>query len=200
LVLDLGGIKIQKRGSFDINRLNHRVVYVNLSNENMPDIQADAASLPFGKNIFDVVVCAELLEHVYLPELVLREMMRVLKPNGILLITVPFLVPYHADPCDFGRYSSQYLKQVLKDVGFSNIQIEKQGDFWSVLLDMLRGYVIHLQYEQCKCMSKLLRFLLKRAIIVGRKKVLANVKLPSSTTMVFFEKYTTGFGILAIKQ
>lgn len=200
LVLDLGGNKIRKRGLFDIDCLNLRVVYVNISDEKKPDVQADAANLPFGNNTFDAVICSELLEHVYSPESVLHEAMRVLKPNGIFLISVPFLVPYHADPYDFGRYTDQYWKKLLSDLGFSSIQVEKQGDFWSVLLDMLREYVIQLQFEQKKYMWVLLRYFLEKAVVLGRLKVIAKKSFSELPEKVFLNKYTTGFGISAIKQ
>lgn len=46
----------------------------------------DAHKLPFKKNSFDVVVCTEVLEHVIDPVEVLKEIKRVLKPNGIGVI------------------------------------------------------------------------------------------------------------------
>ena len=41
------------------------------------------------KNHFDVVVAAEIIEHLYYPEIVLKKIQEVLKPGGILLGTVP---------------------------------------------------------------------------------------------------------------
>lgn len=200
LVLDLGGNKIQKRGLFDIEQFNFRVTYVNISAEKKPDVLADAANLPFGNNIFDVVICSELLEHLYDPERVLREVMRVLKPNGIFLITVPFLVPYHADPFDFGRYTDQYWKKVLNDVGFYHVNVERQGYFWSVLLDMLREYVIQMRIEQIKFWCGFMRYFMEKVIIFARSKAIMNEAFPKLPARGFFQKYTTGFGITAIKD
>jgi len=46
---------------------------------------------PFVQNFFDVVVCSEVLEHLFFPEGVLREINRVLKSGGLCIITVPNL-------------------------------------------------------------------------------------------------------------
>jgi methionine biosynthesis protein MetW len=48
-----------------------------------------AASLPFGDAEFDAVVCIEVLEHLFAPAAAVAEMLRVLKPRGVLLATVP---------------------------------------------------------------------------------------------------------------
>jgi SAM-dependent methyltransferase len=52
-------------------------------------IKADALSLPFKKNSFDIVFHQGLLEHFRTPEPLLRENYRVLFPGGICLVDVP---------------------------------------------------------------------------------------------------------------
>nr|MDO8080261.1 methyltransferase domain-containing protein [Candidatus Freyarchaeota archaeon] len=44
-------------------------------------------SLPFENNFFDVIWCLRTIEHVYYTEHLLSECHRILKPNGILIIT-----------------------------------------------------------------------------------------------------------------
>ena len=117
-VLDLGGNKIRKRGHFDIERYDFRVVYADFSTAKRPDVQADAAYIPFKEGCFDAVICSELLEHVLDPLAVLREIHRVVRPGGTLLICVPFLFHIHGDPHDYGRYTDFYWSQTLKTSGF----------------------------------------------------------------------------------
>jgi ubiquinone/menaquinone biosynthesis C-methylase UbiE len=47
--------------------------------------------LPYGDGRFDVVVCIESLEHIYPTDFMLREIRRVLKPQGTAIIDVPRL-------------------------------------------------------------------------------------------------------------
>ncbi|WP_439134001.1 class I SAM-dependent methyltransferase [Pseudomaricurvus sp.] len=51
--------------------------------------QADALSLPFADNSFDKVICSEVLEHIPDYQGVLSEINRVLKPDGLLAVSVP---------------------------------------------------------------------------------------------------------------
>lgn len=49
-------------------------------------VYGDAHKLPFLNESFDLVVCTEVLEHVVDPQGVLKEIKRVLTPNGITII------------------------------------------------------------------------------------------------------------------
>ena len=49
----------------------------------------DISNLPFESEFFDVVICTEVLEHIYNYEKAIREMKRVLKKDGSLIITFP---------------------------------------------------------------------------------------------------------------
>ena len=82
------------------------------------DIFYDGEKLPFPDMAFDGVVSFEVLEHVFNPETVLGELRRVLKPGGMLLVTVPFAWDEHEAPFDFARYTSFGLKSILEGAGF----------------------------------------------------------------------------------
>jgi len=50
---------------------------------------ADLEKLPFSKALFDKIECSEVIEHVYSPENLLKELFRVIKPQGNLIISFP---------------------------------------------------------------------------------------------------------------
>lgn len=58
------------------------------SNTDVTVRQADATALPYDSNTFDMVMTAHMLEHLPDPAVALREMVRVLKPGGRLLVCV----------------------------------------------------------------------------------------------------------------
>lgn len=56
-------------------------------------IQADVTCLPFPAAYFDVVICSEVLEHIPDHLAAISELVRVLKPGGDLLVSVPRFFP-----------------------------------------------------------------------------------------------------------
>ncbi|OGG04234.1 hypothetical protein A2Z33_03730 [Candidatus Gottesmanbacteria bacterium RBG_16_52_11] len=63
---------------------------------------ADGMRLPFTSDSFDRIICSEVLEHVASDTRLVSEMLRVLKPGGIALITVPSAhYPFLWDPLNF---------------------------------------------------------------------------------------------------
>lgn len=191
-VLDLGGTKIDKRGKFNLNSYNLAVIYANLGREKQPDVQADAALLPFACQSFDVVICGELLEHVPNPEPVLTQSWAVLKPGGRLLISVPFLYHIHGDPYDYGRYTDHYWLEQLKAAGFTKIVIERHGLFFSVLLDMSKQFLNHKVRRPWRWFLQPVWDRLEMRI--QRYESRSHIQNDK-----FIRSFTTGFGIVAEK-
>lgn len=54
---------------------------------------ADIISLPFADSSLDAVICSEVLEHVDSPQESVEELIRVLKPGGIMALSVPRYLP-----------------------------------------------------------------------------------------------------------
>jgi len=79
------------------------------------DFASDATRLPLAKDSVDVLITLEMLEHVPDPPAVLRELARVLKPGGTVLLSVPSAVPRH-DHHDFWRFTAQGLQQMCGTV------------------------------------------------------------------------------------
>ena len=53
----------------------------------------DVHSLPFKDNFYSSVICSEVLEHIQNPEDAIDELVRVLKPGGVLALSVPRFLP-----------------------------------------------------------------------------------------------------------
>jgi len=98
-------------------------------------------TFPFQNNEFDSVIVNEVLEHVFSPSDFLSEIYRVLKPNGILLMTVPFVWDEHEQPFDYARYSSFGLKYLLEKSGFEIIECRKSIGDIRVIFQLINCYI-----------------------------------------------------------
>ncbi len=197
-VLDLGGNRIGKRGLFDVEKYNLNVVYANLSPAKRPHVQAEAAWLPLRSESCHAVICSELLEHVSDPPAVLAEVHRVLRGGGTLLVCVPFLARIHGDPYDFGRYTDYYWSETLGAVGFIDIVIERQGSFWSVLVDMVRD-LAYLNGNRSLPRNQWLKRLISRCLGKAKQKAVQWDCSSGPGRISIPEGYATGFGIRATK-
>ena len=68
--------------------------------------------MPFAAAEFDSILCNAVLEHVEAPEPVIREMVRVLRPGGYLVVAIPFLQPFHSCPGDFRRCTREGMRRL----------------------------------------------------------------------------------------
>lgn len=97
------------------------------SDRKKADIFFDGTYLPFAENEFDGVIASEVFEHVFNLQVCLKEIHRVLKPGGRLLITCPFVWQLHEEPYDFARYTPYALTMILERAGFKILIIEQKG-------------------------------------------------------------------------
>ncbi len=101
------------------------------------DVVGDVLNPPFEDNEFDTVVSTQVLEHVEKPWVMISQIGRILKSGGICIITAPFIVPFHADPYDFFRYTETGLTSMFKNEGFEIIESGTYGKTFGVLSEMV---------------------------------------------------------------
>lgn len=87
-----------------------------------PDLFADASYLPLQDATFDTVVLLEVLEHLRRPGEALREAARVVRPQGRVLLSLPFLYPVHDAPHDYQRLT---IHGLIRDVEAAGLKVER---------------------------------------------------------------------------
>ncbi len=196
-VIDIGGVKENKRGGFDINQYPLEIVYANIDEQSQPDIVCDLTQIPVPNDSFDGVILGEVLEHVSEPKKALLEAYRILKPGGKALITTPFMYHIHAHPNDYLRYTDYWYSETLNDIGFCNIEISKQGGFPSVLANILKSWAYELRNSDSysNLVKRIFQYVAlwfsRRAIkMEGKNFYKDNWKMSG---------HTTGFGVVCCK-
>lgn len=127
-----------------------------------PDFVWDGRNMPFQDNSYDCAFGTEVLEHCPEPEVVLKEIYRILKPEGIFFFTVPFLWNLHEVPHDEYRYTPFSLKRHLENSGFRNIEIKATGGWHAAMAQMLGLWIRRSPLS--KRNRKILSFFLKPII------------------------------------
>src|SRR5690606_33616992 len=69
------------------------------------DLEGTAYAVPAADGSFDSVLCSAVLEHLNEPGAALSECLRVLRPGGYAVYTVPFIWHLHEEPQDFFRFT-----------------------------------------------------------------------------------------------
>lgn len=96
------------------------------------DIVCDCERLPIRSGSVDVHYNVSVLEHLSDPVAVVAQIHRTLKKGGIVISSVPFLVPYHASPHDYQRFTSQGVINLFRD--FTKIELGIRSGPFSALL------------------------------------------------------------------
>jgi SAM-dependent methyltransferase len=137
-VLDIGGKKNNKRGLFTPPLSNIKSwEYLNIDKDTTPDYCCNVENIPVKDGTFDTVVMCEVLEHLETPSIALNECNRVLKDNGSLILSMPFLYAIHADPNDYQRWTGSKIRMELKKKGFEKIEIQTMGGLFAVIYDLM---------------------------------------------------------------
>jgi SAM-dependent methyltransferase len=87
------------------------------------DVAADAHHLPFADEAFDAVVTFNTFEHLYDPPKAAREILRVLKPGGRLVLQTAFLQPVHEPPHHYYNTTEFGLRKWFADFDIMNVHV-----------------------------------------------------------------------------
>jgi SAM-dependent methyltransferase len=92
-------------------------------------IVADGTHLPIPPNTIDHVICSEVLEHVEDDQAAIAELARVLRPGGLVLITVPHKRAYYAADDRYVRHFRRYevgeMRQKFENAGLELVHVRK---------------------------------------------------------------------------
>ena len=85
------------------------------------------------KNTFDYVILGEVLEHLERPEDAIKEAMRILKPGGVLAISVPLEEAKEPGAVDGHRHLWSFSKQDMRELlePYGKVKMEVVGSLFS---------------------------------------------------------------------
>ena len=201
--LDIGGEKKFARGTFE--RPNQQMFCLNIASRYSPDVVGSCYSLPFAEGSFSTVLMCEILEHLENPELALDEAFRVLRIDGMLVMSVPFLYRHHRNPADYQRWTHEKIwDELVNKRGWVVEVFLPRGAWLATVLDMLTQGLTAV-VPRTFAGSSLLSFFGKQVarsisltypFWVKIDRYLSN----EERTKSIFHRYTTGYLVAARKK
>ncbi len=135
LARDCRGLRVLELGSGKRTRGGHSYSVKEMFDPSNDFIQSDVVA-DYGhplvdvttmgfKEEFDLVLCLNILEHVYDFATAVRNVHRAVRPGGRAVFVVPGFYPLHDEPSDFWRFTEHGLRRLLAD--FSHVLIDHHG-------------------------------------------------------------------------
>lgn len=98
------------------------------------DIISDITSIPRADKYFDAIMCIEVLEHLPDPPAALRELSRLLKIGGYLIITAPFNSLTHYSPYHYYSGFNRYFYDIhLSNLKYQILEITSNGNYFEYI-------------------------------------------------------------------
>ncbi len=96
------------------------------------DIRGDLENIPLLRDSVDCVLCMVVLEHTRNPRKVIHEFARILKPEGTLVMVVPFLWEEHQAPHDYYRFTRYGVRALFESSPLRLDRVSPIGGFFWV--------------------------------------------------------------------
>lgn len=101
------------------------------------DFEVDLSNpLPIQDSAYDTVLLSDVLEHLPEPARLLREIKRILRPGGRLIVGVPFLYWVHEEPHDHFRFTKYQLEHLGRTAELDIEEITELGGALDVWADL----------------------------------------------------------------
>lgn len=99
----------------------------------------DSEKIPVSDQYYDAIICTQVFEHIPHPWITIKEMNRILKKGGKVIITVPQSEEMHGTfPHNYYQYTKFGLELLLKENGFTLIKIEAMSKWFSFNAEQFR--------------------------------------------------------------
>jgi len=134
------------------------------------DLYFNGIDIPFPDNYFNGILCTQVLEHAINSDSLIRECYRVLRVNGTIVVSVPFIYREHEQPYDFRRFTSFGMKYLLEENGFKDVTWTKCLSAFETMATLFCCHISNTYGAKSKWTYRLIAYL-----VVAPTLILANI-------------------------
>lgn len=152
------------------------------SSDNKVDVLCLATNIDVTDESFDTVFSTQVMEHVDNSDLMMKECNRVLKPDGIFILSVPFCWELHEEPYDFFRFTKYGLVELCNRNNFEILELIPNGGKWAAIFQMNIN-IIYSSFKSKNIFIRALKFLfinLHFTAFVNRIAIMIDNKFPDT--------------------
>ena len=144
-VIEFGASSEIYKNFCNTNSENCNITYSNIDSSNEEFLNIDLQKDNSFEIRYDFAVIFNVLEHVLNPNLAIKNLSKILKKNGKIIGSTPFLFRVHGAPKDYSRFTKDHLIELLKSSNFKDIEIIELGTGpFLACISLLRSYLKYL--------------------------------------------------------
>ena len=144
-VIEFGASSEIYKNFCNTNSENCNITYSNIDSSNEEFLNIDLQKDNSFEIRYDFAVIFNVLEHVLNPNLAIKNLSKILKKNGKIIGSTPFLFRVHGAPKDYSRFTKDHLIELLKSCNFKDIEIIELGTGpFLACISLLRSYLKYL--------------------------------------------------------
>ena len=141
-----------------VSKKGVKITHTDIQDVEGVDLVGDLLDEEFVKTLeneqFDIIVCSNLLEHLEEIDPVCKTIEKILKKNGLAIITVPYNYPYHLDPIDnmfrptVKELQEKFLKLrklkgiILKTKSFNKALNKTEANYFQKLINQPKMFLL----------------------------------------------------------
>lgn len=123
-------------------------VGVDPAENTLADLQGSVEAIPVEDASFDVVLCAQVLEHCDDPARAVSELRRVTAPGGRVLASTHGVMPYHPSPTDYWRWTHAGLEKLFRENGeWESVRVTP-GSGTTACVSMIVSINVHMFFRR----------------------------------------------------
>lgn len=96
-------------------------------------VHGDGCAMNLPDNEYDTVLSIQVLEHVFEPLRMVREIARVLKPGGHAIMLVPQTSLVHMAPHHYGNFTQFWIFEACASAGLCIVEHQPLGGLWTTM-------------------------------------------------------------------